>query len=99
MAASQLAKATGLGEADIGKLLAMAAPAVLAGLGKAQRQQGLDPRALAEHVRAESARAQTAAPTELSGMLKWLDQDGDGRIDDEIAGLASRSLSGFLKNN
>ena len=96
---TQLAKATGLGQADIGKLLAIAAPAVLAGLGKTQRQQGLDPSALADHVRTESSRAAAAAPNELSGMLKWLDADGDGRIDDEIAGLASKGLSGLFRKN
>ncbi len=92
-----LAKATGLGQAEIGKLLAMAAPVVLAGLGRAQRQQKLNPAALADHVRAESAKAQQAAPTELTGMLKWLDTDGDGRIDDNLADLAQKGLSGLFK--
>ena len=91
-----LAKASGVGSDQIAKILAMAAPAVLAGLGKAQRQQGLDARSLADYVQSESAKAQTQAPNELSGLLKWVDSDGDGRIDDDIAGLAAKGLAGLF---
>ncbi|MCB2097379.1 MAG: DUF937 domain-containing protein [Parvularculaceae bacterium] len=91
-----LAKASGVGSDQIAKILAMAAPAVLAGLGKAQRQQGLDARSLADYVQSESAKAQTQAPNELSGLLKWVDSDGDGRIDDDIAGLAVKGLAGLF---
>lgn len=95
-AETTLAKAAGVNSDQVSKILAMAAPAILAGLGKAQRQQGLDPSALAELVRAESVKAQSHAPNELSGLLKWVDADGDGRIDDDIAGLAAKGLSSFF---
>ncbi|MEZ5920428.1 MAG: DUF937 domain-containing protein [Parvularculaceae bacterium] len=94
---SALAKAAGVDSDQIGKLLAMAAPAILAGLGKAQRQQGLDPNGLAELVKHETSKAQTQAPNELSGLLKWVDSDGDGRIDDDLAGLAAKGLSSLFK--
>jgi len=94
---SALAKAAGVDSDQIGNLLAMAAPAILAGLGKAQRQQGLDPNGLAEFVKHETSKAQTQAPNELSGLFKWVDSDGDGRIDDDLAGLAAKGLSGLFK--
>lgn len=91
-----LAKAAGADPDQIAKLLAMAAPAILAGLGKAKREQGLDPDALARLVKSESQRAETAAPKELGGFLKWIDTDGDGRIDDNIAELATKGLAGLF---
>ncbi|MFN0024434.1 MAG: DUF937 domain-containing protein [Parvularculaceae bacterium] len=95
-AQESLAKAAGANADQIGNLLAMAAPAILAGLGKAKREQGLDAGALAQLVTAESKNAETAAPNELGGLLKWLDTDGDGRIDDNLAELASKGLSSLL---
>lgn len=91
-----LAGAAGANPDQIAKLLAMAAPAILAGLGKAKRDQGLDAAALARLVKSESQRAEMAAPKELSGFLKWIDTDGDGRIDDTIAEMATRGLASFF---
>jgi hypothetical protein len=91
-----LAKAAGANPDQIAKLLAMAAPAILAGLGKAKRDQGLDADALARLVKSESQRAETAAPKELGGFLKWIDTDGDGRIDDNIAEMATKGLASFF---
>jgi hypothetical protein len=91
-----LAKAAGANPDQIAKLHAMAAPAILAGLGKAKRDQGLDADALARLVKSESQRAETAAPKELGGFLKWIDTDGDGRIDDNIAEMATKGLASFF---
>ncbi len=91
-----LAKAAGANPDQIAKLLAMAAPVILAGLGKAKRDQGLDANALASLVKTESQRAETAAPNELNGFLKWIDTDGDGRIDDNIAEIATKGLASLF---
>ncbi len=91
-----LAKAAGADPDQIAKLLAMAAPAILAGLGQAKREKGLDAGALAQLVKTESRQAEASAPQELSGLLKWVDTDGDGRIDDNIAELAMKGLSGLF---
>jgi hypothetical protein len=91
-----LAKAAGAEPDQIAKLLAMAAPAILAGLGQATREKGLDAGALAQLVKTESRQAEAAAPKELSGFLKWIDSDGDGRIDDNIASLAMKGLGGLF---
>lgn len=91
-----LAIAAGADPDQIARLLAMAAPAILAGLGKARREQGLDAAALADLVRTESRRAESAAPREFGGFLKWIDADSDGRIDGTVADLATRGLAGLL---
>ena len=76
-----LAKTAGVDQGQIGQLMAMAAPAVMAALGKAKREQGLDVSALTGLVNQESQVAQKAAPNEMGGLLSFLDQDGDGDVD------------------
>jgi len=92
-----LAKTAGVNQDQIGNLLAMAAPAILASLGQAKREQGLDVSALAGLVAEEGARAQKAAPAELGGLLGFLDQDGDGDFkDDLLEGVGKKLLGGFF---
>ena len=91
-----LAKAAGVDEAQVGQLLAMAAPALLGALGRARREQGLDVAALAGLVTEEGVNAQRAAPPELGGLLGFLDQDGDGDFKDDMVAAAGKSLIGGL---
>lgn len=92
-----LARAAGANQQQIAQLLAMAAPAILAGLGKAKQQQGLDAGGLAGLVKAETKKAETVAPNELSGLLKYIDADGDGDIAEDVIAIAGRTLGGFFK--
>ncbi|MEM8772893.1 MAG: DUF937 domain-containing protein [Pseudomonadota bacterium] len=91
-----LAKSAGVNQDQIGQLLAMAAPAVLASLGRAKREQGLDPSALAGLVTEESVRVQKQAPAELGGLMQFLDQDGDGDFKDDMLEAAGKKLLGGL---
>ncbi len=91
-----LAKTAGVDQAQIAQLLAMAAPAVLASLGRAKREQGLDPSALAGLVTEEGVRAQKAAPAELGGLMQFIDQDGDGDFKDDLLEAAGKKLLGGL---
>lgn len=91
-----LAKTAGVDQGQVGQLLAMAAPAVLASLGRAKREQGLDVGALAGLVTQESMRAQQAAPQELNGLMSFLDQDGDGDFKDDLLEAAGKKLLGGL---
>ena len=91
-----LAKTAGVDQAQVGKLLAMAAPAVLASLGRAKREQNLDASALAGLVTEESVRVQQAAPKELGGLMGFIDQDGDGDFKDDVLEAAGKKLLGGL---
>ncbi len=91
-----LAKSAGVDQSQIGQLLAVAAPAVLASLGQAKRERGLDASALAGLVTEESVRVQQKAPTELSGLMQFLDQDGDGDFKDDMLAAAGSKLLGGL---
>ena len=96
-ATSALAKSAGVSESQIGSLLAMAAPAVLASLGRAKREQGLDISGLAGLVTEEGVRAEKNAPSELSGLMKLIDKDGDGNVAEEIMGMGAKMLGGLFK--
>lgn len=91
-----LAKAAGVEQGQVGQLLAMAAPMVLASLGRAKREQGLDASALAGLVTEESVRVQKAAPSELGGLMQFLDQDGDGDFKDDMLEAAGKKILGGL---
>ncbi len=91
-----LAKTAGVDQGQITQLLAMAAPAVLASLGRAKREQGLDASALAGLVTEETVRAQNAAPAALGGLMGFLDQDGDGDFKDDLLEQAGKQLLGGL---
>lgn len=89
-----LAKTAGVDQGQVGQLLAMAAPMVLASLGRAKREQGLDASALAGLVTEESVRVQKAAPSELNGLMQFLDQDGDGDFKDDMLEAAGKKILG-----
>ena len=94
-----LAKSAGVNQAQIGSLLAMAAPAILASLGRAKREQGLDSSALAGLVTEEGVRAQKAAPTQFGGLMNFLDADGDGDFtDDLMEGMGKSLMNGLFGN-
>lgn len=93
----QLAAATGgVDKSQMASILAMAAPAVLAALGKEKREKGLRASDIAGLVKSEEATARAAAPAELSGLASLLDTDGDGNLNNEALGLGKRLLGGLF---
>jgi len=91
-----LADAAGVDQGQIGSLLAMAAPMVLASLGRAKRERGLDPAELAGLVTEEGVRAEKNSPNELGGLMKFLDSDGDGDVTEELMGIGAKMLGGLF---
>lgn len=89
-----IAKASGLDMASVGKLLMMAAPMIMAMLGKTQRQQGLDAGGLASMLGREQQNIDKHAPSGVLGSL--LDQNGDGNIGDDLGRLGMGVLGRFL---
>lgn len=82
-------KATGMDAQQVTKLLMMAAPLVMAYLGRQKRQQNLDPGGLSDLLRREATQTRQAAPNDLLGTIgSFLDRDGDGNpLDDVLGGL------------
>ncbi|MDT0630570.1 DUF937 domain-containing protein [Rubrivirga sp. S365] len=92
-----VAQASGLDMGQISKLLPLLAPIVMAALGRQKRQGGLDGGALSSMLGHEATRARQAAPSGVLGALSgFLDRDGDGSIQDDIAGQVGQAALGKL---
>lgn len=91
-----LAKTAGVKESQMGELLAMAAPLLMGALGQQKRTGNLDISALTNLVSEEGAKAQTAAPSAMDGLMSFIDQDGDGDFKDDLLEQAGKQLLGGL---
>lgn len=88
---NQLGRASGLNAAQIGKILMMLAPIVMAYLGRQQRTRGLDSGGLSDVLQRERSYQNQAG---LGPLTSILDQDGDGSIIDDIGGMLGGLLGG-----
>ncbi len=90
-----LSKTTGLDPNGVGKLMTMLAPVVMGTLGRAKRQQGLDPKGLAAALGTERQQLEQRSPG-LGGLAGLLDADGDGQVLDDVMGKVGKGLLGRL---
>ena len=95
-AVEALAKSSGVQTGQAQNLLAMAAPMVMAALGKAKREQGFDAGALAGMLGQETQAAKSALPGNLGMLAGFLDADGDGDIKDDLAQGIGKKIFGSL---
>lgn len=94
---NQLGKATGLGGADVTKILANLAPVVLGAVGKAKRENNLGVSGLQDLLKQERKSIKKQQPN-LSFLEKALDGDGDGDVDlNDVLKQGSGLLRGFFK--
>ena len=92
-----VAKASGLDMSQVARLLPILAPIVMAALGRQKRKAGLDEAGLSGLLGTESAIARREAPSGLMGALSgFLDQDGDGSIQDDLMSQAGKAALGKL---
>lgn len=104
-------QATGLKQQQVGKLLMVLAPIVMAALARRQQSQqeqqvpvpgaptptSAEPTGLPDILQREAQEAQQRAPTGLGGLLGMLDRDGDGNPLNDIGRMASGGgLGGLL---
>jgi len=97
VAEQAISKVSGMDAAKASALLKVLAPLALGALGRVKREQGLDAAGLADKLGSERKRAADAQPDAMAAITGLLDQDGDGSIVDDVAGIASKFLSGFGK--
>ncbi len=90
-----VSKASGLDANAVAKMMTMLAPLVMGTLGRAKRQQGLDPNALAQALGSERQQIEQRSPG-LGGLASLLDADGDGQVLDDVLGKAGKGLLGRL---
>ena len=94
---NQLGKATGLGAADVTKILASLAPVVMGAVGQAKRENNLGVSGLQDLLKQERKTIKKQQPN-ISFLEKALDGDGDGDVDlSDVLQQGSGLLSGFFK--
>jgi hypothetical protein len=89
--AQSLGAATGLDSRRATQLMMMLAPMVLAYLGRAKREKGLDPGGLGSVLTRERENMQTRGPG-MGSLLSMLDRDGDGSVIDDVGGMMGKML-------
>ncbi len=91
-----LSKMSGLGGDKAGNLLTMLAPMVMGMLGRQKKQSGLDAGGLAQ-ILSNTVRSGSAQRQEMGLVGKLLDQDGDGSVMDDLAGMGMKMFGRFLR--
>lgn len=87
-----LGQATGLGAGQTGQLLTMLAPLVMGALGRARQERGLNAGGLSGLLSGESNNLRQSAPGVMNTVGRFLDQDGDGSVIDDVGGMLGKAL-------
>ena len=92
----QMSKGLGIDKQQMGRILLVAAPLVMAAISRKQREKQLDSGGLAEMLEKQPTRPVVpAAAGGLGGALTGMrDADNDGSIADDIAGWVGKFLGG-----
>lgn len=91
-----ISKMSGLQSDKTGNLMAMLAPIVLGMLGKEKRASNLDQDGLSE-ILTQTIQTESSKRKELGMIGKFLDQDGDGSVMDDLANMGMKMFSNFFK--
>jgi len=96
-AIDMISKMSGLGGDKAGSLMSMLAPMVLGTLGKAKKEQGMGIEDLTSFISGSVQDHQKKGGEEMGFIGKFLDQDGDGSIMDDVAGMGMKMLGNFFR--
>ena len=91
-----ISKMSGLSSSKTGSLMTMLAPMVLGMLGKEKRQQNLDQSGLSDML-SRTVKSPTNQRQEMGFIGKLLDQDGDGSVMDDLAGMGMKALGNMFR--
>lgn len=95
-AVDMISQMSGLKGDQTGNLMQMLAPMVMGMLGRQKKQGGLDIAGLASLLSGNVAQQKQTNPA-MGLITSFLDKDGDGSIQDDIAGMGMRMLGNFFK--
>ena len=95
-AIDMISQMSGLAKGQSGNLMAMLAPMVMGMLGKQKRQNNLDGGGLFDVLNKTVKSTAVVKKKELGMFEKFLDQDGDGNVADDVAGWGMKLLGRFL---
>ncbi len=96
-AVDMISKMSGLDSGKTGNLMAMLAPIVMGALGKTKKSSGLDVGGLVSMLSGVTSQRRQQADNPAMGMIaSFLDQDGDGSVVDDVAGIGMKILGGLF---
>ncbi len=95
-AIDMISQMSGLGGDKTGNLMAMLAPMILGALGKQKRANNMDQSGISDFL-TKSVQSATNQRQEMGIIGKFLDQDGDGSVMDDLAGMGLKMFGKFLK--
>ena len=97
--ANMISKMSGLDQNSAGSLMTMLAPIVMGALGKQRRQNNLDANGIMDLLQnnAQQQRQQATANPAMGLISQFLDQDGDGDIKDDLAGMGMKFLGNMFR--
>jgi hypothetical protein len=87
-----LSQATGLEAGKAGTLLTMLAPLVMGAVGRAKRENGLDTGGISTLLTGEQEHLKQSAPGVMGALSRFLDQDNDGSVMDDVSGLLGKAF-------
>jgi len=87
-----LSQATGLEAGKAATLLTMLAPLVMGAVGRAKRENGLDAGGISTLLTGEQEHLKQSAPGVMGALSRFLDQDNDGSVMDDVSGLLGKAF-------
>jgi hypothetical protein len=87
-----LSQATGLDAGKAGTLLTMLAPLVMGAIGRTQRENSLDAGGISTLLTGEQEHLKQSAPGVMGALSRFLDQDSDGSVMDDVSGLLGKAF-------
>jgi hypothetical protein len=87
-----LSQATGLDAGKTAQLLTMLAPLLMGALGRAKREKQLDDNGLSTLLTSEDQRLKESAPGVMGALSRFLDQDNDGSVMDDVGGMLGKAF-------
>ena len=87
-----LSQATGLDTGKTAQLLTMLAPLVLGAVGRTKRENQLDSNGLSTMLTGEQERLKEQSPGVMGALSRFLDQDNDGNVMDDVGGMLGKAF-------
>ena len=95
-AIEMISKMSGLGGDKTGSLMMTMAPMIMGMLGRQKKANNLDGAGIADFL-SKSVKSETNKHQEMGLIGKFLDQDGDGSVMDDLAGMGMKMFGNFFR--
>jgi len=92
-----LSRSTGIDVSAIGKIMSLVAPFLMGALGKTQKEKQLGANDINSLLRNEEQNLSRRSKKKLSPILRFIDQDGDGDVTDDLLNIGAGFLGRLFK--